>query len=148
MRRKGFLDLEWATILCFIIIIAGTLFSVYRLWNADGAPVNTSNHWLQSCQGCLEKMNRDIKFAATTDVASDSLKISRSDGKVIVYRVNNETLTRQEDQGQNDVLLNHLQSGIFSISPKLPDLISVMFLPQDRMAFPFFTSFATRREKP
>lgn len=142
--RKGFIDYEWATTFLIALMFVATGFSVFRLWNAETATPENPNQWLEACQNCLDRMNADIKFAQQMRISSETLDITRPDGKAVTYQVAGDSLKRLENGGTETLLMKGLQSGLFSADPKLKGFVSVLLLSNDKMAMPFFTSFAAR----
>ncbi|MBF0543543.1 MAG: hypothetical protein HQM08_03875 [Candidatus Riflebacteria bacterium] len=146
MNKKnsvGLLSFEGALILTIIVMFLATIYAILNILNPAKIPNDKPSQLIIVFQNILNRMDKDIRYANSVQVTSSTITLKRNDEKQVAYIVENGSLFLDED-GKKTTLIRGLYQGKFWIHPDLPSLVSVLFVPSDRMAFPFFTSFAIR----
>ena len=144
MKRHGFASTEGVLLLISLGMIVVAFFAVITILSPSRNAAGEQGPLIDSYQRVLESMNRDFRFAREIEIASQSMVLTLSDGRLIIYRLEQSTLRREEGSERPLLLMAGLASAQFRRNPELPALISVYLLPADQMGIPFYTSFALR----
>lgn len=144
MKRHGFASTEGVLLLISLGMIVVAFFAVITILTPSRKTSGEQGSLFESYQRVLEAMNRDFRFTREIEIASQSMILTLTNGRPIIYRLEQSTLQREDGSGRPLVLMAGLASGQFRRNPELPALISVYLLPADQMGVPFYTSFALR----
>ncbi len=144
MNKRGFIDFEMVVVMLLVVMFGAAIVSVFRIWSMGDTREVNPNVWLGSCRTCLEQMNADIRYAKKLSISPEALDLEYFQGGTVSYLIASGTLLRKDSAGNQRRLLENLQSGLFTPHSKLSGFVTVLFLPNDKMAIPFFTSFSLR----
>ncbi|MBF0405936.1 MAG: hypothetical protein HQM10_01175 [Candidatus Riflebacteria bacterium] len=148
-KKSAFLSFEGIMIFSIVVMFCITVYVLFNILNPSTNTEDKPSQLILVYQKILEKMDRDIRFADSFSLTEKVLELKRSDGKTVSFLIENGSLYYSEtnDSAARSLLIDGLNQAKFWSHPDLPNLISVLLVPSDRMGFPFFTSFAVRGVK-
>lgn len=143
-KRRGELSFEAILGMAFLALFIATLLAVYQFYQAQNPKRIDSANVVTSYNLILENFRTDAKFADSLKMLDDGVELIEKQQLLATYRFMNGNLYRTDGQGKGSILMNKLEKATFRTSPELPNLLTVILLPSDKMQIPFFTSFALR----
>lgn len=144
--KRGFVGVETVLGLVFVLMLGGTLLSVYQFTTNQPQPTTTSE-LIGTYHSVFERLRADFRAAVTAGRSRDTLTLTDIHQQTVSWALANGMLTRTPTGGQAQVLLSGLHSGGFEIASPDGQLVSIWLVPADSFAPPFFTSFALRGGK-
>jgi hypothetical protein len=147
MKRRGQISIESVFLGAFVIMLLGTIFSLYR-FHALGPSAATGHDLPSAYQEVLAALRNDALWAGRVETQDKTLVFSGTGATTVTYSIVDGSLLRREANNQATVLLTGLRDGGFDSAAAPVRLCSIWLLPQDDLGMPFFTSFALRGPRP
>ena len=141
---RGFITVQVLFGLLLVTLLGGLILFLPVTQQKVRPPSEQAVKWLERYHGLLERLNTDLRLARQVQVQADSLEVTDAGGEPVLYRFQSGSFERQVRNQPAYVFMSGLKSGSFFRGQLLPNLISVLLVPDDTQAPPFFTSFSLR----
>jgi hypothetical protein len=147
MTRRGQISIESVFLGAFVIMLLGTIFSLYR-FHSLGSTTSPGHDLPSTYQGVLNSLRNDARWAGQVEIQENAMVFSGPDATTVTYSIVDGSLLRREANNRATTLLTGLRAGGFDAAAAPVRLCSIWLLPLDDLDMPFFTSFALRGPRP